>query len=263
MIRIIQLTDLHILGDRKAKFLGLDSRASFEAVLDLAKRDMQQTPADLIMLTGDLAQDESEASYQYIKEQLSFFAGLNIPVTWIPGNHDDSALGEKIIGVRQKQYIFDDWNIILLDSHYAGHESGMVDQDDLEMLDAALAAQPDKYAMVVVHHHLLPSKTKWLDTMMVENRDQVLDVLTKYSNIKLVVFGHIHHELQQQYEGMTFFAAPATSVQFTPDTPTLKLDTLMPGYRWIELNDDGSFTTAVQRIEYDPRFIPDLTITKY
>ncbi len=37
----------------------------------------------------------------------------------------------------------------------------------------------------------------------------------------------------------------------------------MPGYRWIELNDDGSFTTAVQRIEYDSRFIPDLTISKY
>ncbi len=212
MIRIIQLTDLHILGDSTAKFLGLDSRASFAAVLNLVKQDVQKIPADLIMLTGDLAQDESEASYQYIKEQLTVFKDINIPITWVPGNHDDSAVGESVLGIRQKQYILDNWNIVLLDSHYAGHESGMVDKDDLEMLDAALAAHPDKYAMIVIHHHLLPSETIWLDTMMVENRNQVLDILDKYSNIKLVVFGHIHHELQQHYKEMTFIAIPATSV---------------------------------------------------
>ncbi len=263
MIRIIQLTDLHILGDRAAKFLGLNSRDSFRAVLNLVKQDIQNKPADLIMLTGDLAQDESEAAYQYINEQLQVFNDMNIPVTWIPGNHDDSVVGESVLGVRQKQYLFDNWNIVLLDSHYAGHESGMVDQDDLEMLDAALAAHPDKYAMIVVHHHLQPSKTKWLDTMIVKNRDQILEIIDKYANVKLVVFGHIHHELQQHHQGITFIASPATSVQFTPDTPTLVLDTLMPGYRWIELNDDGTFETAVQRIEYDALFIPDLTVRKY
>ena len=37
----------------------------------------------------------------------------------------------------------------------------------------------------------------------------------------------------------------------------------MPGYRWIDLHEDGSFETRVCRIPYNEDFIPDLSSKGY
>lgn len=43
-------------------------------------------------------------------------------------------------------------------------------------------------------------------------------------------------------------AAPATCVQFRPRSAAFCIDTVEPGYRWLELHDDGQIVTEVVRV---------------
>ncbi len=45
------------------------------------------------------------------------------------------------------------------------------------------------------------------------------------------------------------FSTPSTSVQFKPFSNDFALDQNAPGYRYIRLNNDGSFETKVFRLE--------------
>lgn len=241
MSKIIQISDSHIIGDENARFLGIDSRASFESVLGFVKRE----DADLIVFTGDLSQDETSASYKYIAQQLQ---NLDAPIACVPGNHDNAELMADVLKCKQKQIFLGNWHLVLLNSHYDGHESGILPEDELSFLDKALQTNPDKHAMILLHHHIVPTGSPWMDGMMVENRQDILDILDKHQQVKLVVYGHIHQEFGGKYKNINCLGAPATSLQFKPSTQELTIDDISPGYRWIELNCDGSFTSKVARI---------------
>ena len=48
---------------------------------------------DLVLATGDIAQDASEKAYVYF---LEIIASLNSPFRWIPGNHDNATVMNRI-----------------------------------------------------------------------------------------------------------------------------------------------------------------------
>src|SRR5690349_10222369 len=89
-LRIIQISDMHLFGDRKGVLLGVNTNDSFQAVVDLILPEKNNL--DLILLTGDLAQDGSFEAYRSIAEILQVF---NVPIYFIPGNHDDDNVMNK------------------------------------------------------------------------------------------------------------------------------------------------------------------------
>jgi len=60
-ISVLQITDLHIQPGLDDTFLGINTEYYFNAILDLAFTKVK--PIDLILVTGDLAQDPCSASY--------------------------------------------------------------------------------------------------------------------------------------------------------------------------------------------------------
>ena len=52
-------------------------------------------------------------------------------------------------------------------------------------------------------------------------------------------------------------ATPATSIQFKPDSHHFTLDNLQPGWREIELHENGSIYTQVKRIQ-EAQFLPNM-----
>src|SRR5690606_5938432 len=84
-LRLIQITDTHLYRDPNAELLGLNTQQSFDEILDLIASTHADADADVILGTGDIAQDASVQSYHRFAAGV---ARLNAPFYWIPGNHD-------------------------------------------------------------------------------------------------------------------------------------------------------------------------------
>ena len=116
-MKIIQLTDTHLFANDTSELFGVKTNLKFRNIIEkILVKDIVDT--DIFILTGDISQDESEQSYQIIAESLS---KLNIPVYWIPGNHDDVTQMESVFNkykdfVRTRQLSFPDWNLIFINT---------------------------------------------------------------------------------------------------------------------------------------------------
>ena len=86
-LHVVQITDPHLFADADGELRGVNTAGSLAAVLHAVRR--RDWPPDLIVLTGDLAQDESRGAYQRLRHLLE---PLDVPVLSLPGNHDDPAL---------------------------------------------------------------------------------------------------------------------------------------------------------------------------
>ena len=245
-LRIIQITDLH-LKTKPSQLWGVDVDASLNAVL--AHIQGRNPAPDFIIATGDLVGDEPEA-YGRLRE---FLEPLGVPVYCLPGNHDFPAVMGQVLrsgSMRwERHLVFDNWQLVLLDSSFPGTPVGHLARRELALLDTALAVHPDLHTLVCLHHSPLPVGTTWLDTMTVVNGEALFAILERYPRVQAVVWGHIHAEFTGRRGNIQLFATPATSVQFNPDAPEPKVDELPPGYRWFELYPDGTLKTGVERPE--------------
>ena len=75
--RIIQLSDCHVSADPGALYRGVNARLTFEQVVQAA---LSWRP-DLFLVSGDLSEDYSEASYAYLAGVL---AEAGVPVVTTP-----------------------------------------------------------------------------------------------------------------------------------------------------------------------------------
>ncbi len=246
-LSILQLTDLHILADQDATLLGINTTYYFDAVLAQAFAEHQTF--DLILLTGDLAQDAVIDSYQYILKKM---ASLSIPCLCLPGNHDDVSLMQQVFDTDliscRKQLVLNDWQIISLNSQIPGSEGGCLAAVELTHLESCLREFQDKHTLIAVHHHCVKSNSVWMDTMMIENSDEFLALIRKYPAVKLIVNGHIHQSMDKIIGSVRVLGTPSTCFQFKPESREFGIDNTSPGYRTIHLSADGRIETDVFRL---------------
>lgn len=70
-VRILQITDTHLFAQKHEALLGVNTWESYQAVLEAIRP--HQHEFDLIVATGDLAQDQSSAAYQHFAEGIASF----------------------------------------------------------------------------------------------------------------------------------------------------------------------------------------------
>jgi Icc protein len=87
--------------------------------------------------------------------------------------------------------------------------------------------------------------SQWLDQVGLQDADQLQTILAKHSQVRGVLWGHVHQELDTTRNGIRYLATPATCSQFLPGSDDFALDNKPPGYRTLELNSNGSITTEV------------------
>ncbi|HEY6565830.1 MAG TPA: metallophosphoesterase, partial [Pirellulaceae bacterium] len=110
-MRVIQITDSHLVAEEHGRLYGLDPQASFDACLRRI-RELPHKP-DLILHTGDLTDDGSASGYERAHTRLK---ALGIPYQWIPGNHDELDRMSRILSPCKKAFVADDWQFVLVDS---------------------------------------------------------------------------------------------------------------------------------------------------
>lgn len=245
--RIIQISDCHLGPLTSEALLGLNTDESLHDVLALITE--KETDFDYLVCTGDIASAGHETCYRrFIAIVRQYFAQ---PLAWLPGNHDSSAIMASVDlpYVPEARVVEQgNWLILLLDSVVPFKVHGNFEQGELDYLEQMLSANPDKHIMVMLHHQPVLVGSAWIDQYILRNADAFFAVIDRYPNVKAIVWGHVHQDFSSQRNGIPLIATPSTCVQFKPKCDDFTVDTLMPGYRWFDLNDNGTFATGVERV---------------
>lgn len=223
---------------------GIVTFDTFRAVIGHATSDAR-TP-DLIVATGDLVQDETRAGYELFKNVL---APLDTPVLCIPGNHDAPNIMLDVLNDAPFQvkgsYQNKGWSLIMLSSFARGGDAGRLDSAELKRLSATLDRHADLHALICLHHQPVPMGSRWLDGVGLCNPQDLLDIVDASSNVRGILWGHVHQASDRQRNGVRLMSTPSTCSQFLPNSDSFALDSRPPGFRWLDLRPDGSIDSAV------------------
>jgi Icc protein len=246
-IRLLHLTDTHLLGDRHARLRGVESFAMLQAVR--AQAASQFEDIDGTLLTGDLVHDDAQG-YALVREA---FKDSPTPVYCIPGNHDipDAmyhTLSDAPFNVAQVNTI-GNWVIVLINTWLANTADGEIGDDQLSEIDELLSEHSQQHALLCLHHHPIPMGSAWLDRVGLRDALDFTTCIAKHSNVRGVLWGHVHQALDTVIDKVHYMSTPSTCAQFQPNSAHFAVDNKPPGYRTLELLPDGKIITQVNWLE--------------
>ncbi len=260
-LNVLQLSDSHLFADPEGQLLGMQTLASLRRVIKDANETLP--PIDLALVTGDLVHDASPAGYSLLKKELLH---LNTPTYCLPGNHDDPEILKRSISgspigtpfsIQKKS-----WSIILLDSNLPGSTKGHLNDEQLSNLQQTLSHFPNHHTLIWLHHHTMPVKSKWLDTMILKNADDFFAITDQHPQIKGIICGHIHQAFEEKHKNALLLGSPSTCFQFKPNSTDFGIDNKAPGYRQLTLLPNGAIITKVVHLKHFSNSI-DLSSSGY
>lgn len=257
-IRILQLSDPHLLSGPDARLRGVPTYRSFLQVL--RHLDREGLDFDWVILTGDLAHDEERETYRLLRRTLE---KRTSPWRMIPGNHDSRVFMREIFpgvsGSDQDFFSFSlevpGWKLVGLDSRLPGSVSGRVGRRQLNWLRQELEGDPGVPTVLFIHHPPVPVGCIWMDRIGLEDAGRLARVVVAAPQVQLVCCGHVHHEFRGRVGEATVLAAPSTAFQFFPKGETPVFDPIPPGARILEL-DGIQWRTRVVRVP-ELTWVPD------
>lgn len=242
-LRLVQFTDMHLFGDATEDLRGVASLPALRACVAHAAGAI--ATADALLVTGDVVQDDA-AGYAHLRDLLE---PLGKPVLCLPGNHDDpEAMRRELSGApftMAPHVDLDTWRVVLLDSVKPGAASGRLSRDALARLGESLASSGTRHVLVCLHHQPIGMRSRWLDSVGLENADEFFALLDAAPQVRAVVWGHVHQAWEGERRGVKLLSTPATCAQFLPESDDFAVDTRPPAYRILELASDGAVGTEV------------------
>jgi 3',5'-cyclic-AMP phosphodiesterase len=244
MLRIIQITDTHLLADKHGLLRGHDTDRSLRSVLDHVAQ--HAAPFDLVLVTGDLAHQAEPNAYMRLK---SYLEKTGVPIECLPGNHDrQSVMQARFIpyGIGCAN-ILDrrPWRIIMLNSVIPGQDLGQLSAAELARLDNALRDLTESHALVCLHHPPVPVGNPSMDEMGLSNAAEFFRVIDAHSCVRAILWGHAHSEFADVRRGVQLLGTPSTCFQFRASAAGIAVDDAPPAYRWLWLFPDGTLKTGV------------------
>jgi 3',5'-cyclic-AMP phosphodiesterase len=186
-------------------------------------KQLDVTPA-FIVVSGDLTDDGSAASYAVVNDVLTELGAIATPVLLGLGNHDDRTAFRRIVmgeeptddtcPYRYSQMI-DGLRVIMLDSTIRGDVGGALGATQLAWLEAQLEDPAPRGNLIVLHHpcrlvapaHHYPAfivrESDALEAIVARHRDRVVGVLA----------GHSHQANSAPFGGTLHVTAPAVLCQ--------------------------------------------------
>lgn len=225
MARILHLSDTHVSATG-VDMDGVDAIASLERLL----HDVSQVPdLDLVVVSGDIADDGSAAGCNAVVERVGAFAAARgVPHVYCTGNHDDRTAFRNALGsghlnadgtdrgelsdpdgdLRAAVSHIDGLRIITLDSLVPGKTHGIVDGSQLEWLSSLLASRAERGTVLVFHHPplRLPSVPYVADVVLQNIED--LEEVVRGSDVRAVLTGHLHFQLSGFLAGVPVWVTP-------------------------------------------------------
>ncbi|MCE8020537.1 phosphodiesterase [Halomonas sp. MCCC 1A11036] len=243
-MRLVQLTDCHLHADPKAR-----SRAGFPLCqLESVVEAVRATRPDVVLVTGDISQDETAASYQHAHRVLST---LECPWFWLGGNHDQPGLMEEIRGFHD---VIDlaNWRLLTVNTWVRGQAHGELGEARLGQLAERLA-EDERPTLLAMHHPPLAVGSAWIDEIGLKDRDALWEMLSSFPQVRAILCGHIHQAFAGrqvlEHGEVLVYGCPSTTDQFLPGSEGFAIDEASrPGYRIFDLRGE-EWLTWVERVD--------------
>lgn len=242
MRHLLHISDTHIGPDEDFEVRGARSLARFDALI--AEINGLDFVPDLIVHTGDVANDPHPAAYRLAAGRLS---RLPAPVVFVTGNHDDAAMMRRLLphpaglvplvpDAARLAYRIDvgDFRLFVLDAKVPEREGphGQLPEDQLDALRRGLAEWGGEYC-VFLHYPPLPIGSRWIDEHLPLRNGAILHELLVDAGIgrnRGVFFGHLHRGLQIHRDGILYSAVSSPACQFSvgPQDGSVAFDSRCP-----------------------------------
>lgn len=215
---IAQISDPHI--SLVAEFA--EARA---AQLQAAVAHLLRLPAapDVVIITGDCADNGRIEEYQYLRELIS---PLTMPVYVIPGNHDNRVQMLEVFGTQGAsplagfvQYAVNDWpvRLIALDTNIPGNSKGSLSIQQLDWLEQRLQEAPEQTTLIFMHHPPFKQGLNVLDDIGLIEANAFGSLIARYPQVERIVAGHVHVTMSHLFHGRLAMTCSALASQFLPD----------------------------------------------
>jgi 3',5'-cyclic AMP phosphodiesterase CpdA len=210
---------------------------------------------DAVLLSGDLADHATDEEYEQLRELL---APLQAPLYALPGNHDDRRALHRHFGVPGGDaepvcYSVDlgPLRLVVLDTKRPGEDSGALEGDQLDWLEAELSAAPEQLTLLAMHHPpLVIGVPAWDEIgLAASDRRAFGDVVERHRQVRRIVCGHFHSTITGELSGRGVLVVPSTYVQtrLDFDAKEVELTSEHAGFA-IHAVVDGELVSHVQTV---------------
>ncbi len=234
---VVQLSDVHLRA-RPSADAPPDERdvALLATVAAIRSADIRP---DLVVLTGDLADDGSVDACERIRRCLEPWG---VPIVAVAGNHDRPDSVAEVFGPPVR-HALGDWCVVPLDTYRPDAESGRIDvAATADELDAA----PGKWLLAVLHHPPVSPSTH--PFFGLDGADGLLDVCAARPRVRALASGHLHESFEVQERGVRVFGAPSTWFALEHDGPEYRVAPAgAVGARVFRLGADGELDQEIVR----------------
>jgi 3',5'-cyclic AMP phosphodiesterase CpdA len=216
---IAHISDCHVVPDPKYCYGIVDTR--YWLAQSVARLNALSPRPDLVVLSGDLVDEPSNAAYATLTELLS---SLTIPFIVIPGNHDDRDLLRSHFpshryllqsdGKAQFSIDLESVTLIGFDAVMPGKEWASIGQPDLDWLETVLEANSGNPAMLVMHHPPIATGLAFMDALQPPLHPGFEALLASHPQVKLIACGHVHRQVEGMLGHARVAVAGSTAHQF-------------------------------------------------
>lgn len=237
-VTVLQLSDSHLAEDPQARYRGQLPDANL-AGLRPAIRNLSP---DAIVLSGDVSEDGSAASYWRMGGFVRELAPL---IAWIPGNHDEREAMAEIFGELEFEagpiVRLGGWQLVLLDSAWPNRPEGEMDAARLAPVEQMDDRHP---ALVFVHHQPVPVGSPWIDKYPLVEPERLWQGLAG-KPVEAVAFGHVHQVFEGERDGVACLSAPSTAANGVREAPKFTPSEQGPSARWFRLWPGGRWESGI------------------
>ena len=200
MVKLIQLSDLHLVPPGKLTSKVLDTNAILEETINeiLRKKDYFGK-IECVVVTGDVSDDGSIESYLSAHEKL---IKLTVPVLVIPGNHDLRNPMREVFNEHvefsthssQFDWVFkyEETVIVGLDSLVEGENFGFLEKTSLEFLSNQLSIHNGSDIVLLIHHPPIKTGIYFMDKIGLTNSSDLAECLKVTNHPVRILCGHVH-----------------------------------------------------------------------
>lgn len=247
-IKIVQISDSHLLDDRAENIHGINPYQRLSHIISHIRKNQY----DLILFTGDIANNGNEKSYTQL---LELTREVRNKILIIPGNHDDLDQLTRVISqsnifiIAPKEPVkVDDWCFIHLDTVVKSENHGYITDVSIKNLAMNLKKVNGFNVCILMHHHPFDIGVSCVDKYKIHNFETIKNVLT--TNVKLVVHGHVHNDYTIAKD-IIYASCPSTCFQFIKND---KVNNSIYGFKEYILSDDKIF--------FNPTWFTSHSLTK-
>jgi len=205
---LAQISDTHVRADDG----GVAARQ-----LKKALAQAREYEADVILLTGDLVNDERADEYGVLSEIIS---DPSAPLYLMPGNHDDRALMRAAFPAHKYwpreghlSFVIENYpvRVVCVDQIVPGETHGMLTEVQADWLRQTLADEPEKPTIVALHHPPFKTHDLLFDKIGLLDGDLFASVIAEHRQVSRVICGHHHRVSFGQSAHAPVIVAPSSS----------------------------------------------------